>query len=642
MYRLNVLSVPSAEPHIDGDGSGTPTRADDSAHNPTNSARSLLPRSREAPKTSPLTSSKTLRLASLILHSSLVAIHVTLIGISATALEHRVIFSLEYQTRASLAITAISTTVGTIYSALLVFITQTLFMRKSLQTEQTVTATHDTASSWAGIGSAIFQIWHQKAVPASITGVLSAFLYLACILVLHITTPALFSLETFNPSSSVPVGTQSLPAFDQSSSKISSAEDVLQAFTNNLSISAYMSGSLYYLPSVIGKTTNPGLYKGTLYDVLDIDSGGTGNATVNATGFSITCGYLPNVKLNFLGGGRGAWVGTLDDGNSFEIQSTLPGVISTGFIPNVTLRNSVIFYSTIPILDSNGSPGPMITLDPPMDFSVSAIQIFECSQTLISQTAVVDAQSRELLSVEPGIEKSTSTWGPYAGPPQLTTFSDTNPLLYAWGNVYSSMPNSQFPRYLFDELDDIQFVSVADLYLIQNLNLRPVNDAPANVALHELENALSVVASSMFWTVGHIPATQGPLNFDENSDKSRKPWTIGEVSNPLHLLPGSATVEKISTRAQLDLSAGLVASTALLILSLPSSLFNGSAKKDSDLSIDGTGILHAIWLYRNHPELETLLEHVEHPTHDNLRQAGMVRTRLTTGQVRKRRRSESF
>jgi hypothetical protein len=40
------------------------------------------------------------------------------------------------------------------------------------------------------------------------------------------------------------------------------------------------------------------------------------------------------------------------------------------------------------------------------------------------------------------------------------------------------------------------------------------------------------------------------------------------------------------------------------------------------------GILHAIWLYRNHPELEMLMEQVDHPTEANLREAGMVRTRL--------------
>jgi hypothetical protein len=53
--------------------------------------------------------------------------------------------------------------------------------------------------------------------------------------------------------------------------------------------------------------------------------------------------------------------------------------------------------------------------------------------------------------------------------------------------------------------------------------------------------------------------------------------------------------------------------------------------EDNDLSLNGTGILHAIWLYRNHPELETLLEQVEHPTDENLRAAGMVKTRLVDG-----------
>jgi hypothetical protein len=79
-----------------------------------------------------------------------------------------------------------------------------------------------------------------------------------------------------------------------------------------------MPGSLYYLPSIIGKTTNLGLYKGTLFDLVDIN-GGTGNITVNATGFNITCGYLRNAELNFT---RGTWFGTSDDGSSFDIQST--------------------------------------------------------------------------------------------------------------------------------------------------------------------------------------------------------------------------------------------------------------------------------------------------------------------------------
>jgi hypothetical protein len=68
----------------------------------------------------------------------------------------------------------------------------------------------------------------------------------------------------------------------------------------------------------------------------------------------------------------------------------------------------------------------------------------------------------------------------------------------------------------------------------------------------------------------------------------------------------------------------------LTLLSLPTSILK-HVKDENDIPIDGTGILHAIWLYRNHPELETLLEQVEHPTDNNLREAGMVQTRLVGG-----------
>jgi hypothetical protein len=89
-------------------------------------------------------------------------------------------------------------------------------MRRSLKTFQTLTATHDHAAAWAGIGAAISNVWYQKAVSASIFGVLSVSLYLGNILILHITTPALFSVATFTSPTPIPVGTQSLPDFNRS------------------------------------------------------------------------------------------------------------------------------------------------------------------------------------------------------------------------------------------------------------------------------------------------------------------------------------------------------------------------------------------------------------------------------------------
>jgi uncharacterized membrane protein len=61
--------------------------------------------------------------------------------------------------------------------------------------DQVLTATHDNAAAWAGVGAAISHLWLQKTVPAraSMIGVLTATLYFTTILGLHITTFPLFS-----------------------------------------------------------------------------------------------------------------------------------------------------------------------------------------------------------------------------------------------------------------------------------------------------------------------------------------------------------------------------------------------------------------------------------------------------------------
>jgi hypothetical protein len=49
-----------------------------------------------------------------------------------------------------------------------------------------------------------------------------------------------------------------------------------------------------------------GLHEGTLYDVLNIDPV-PGNATVNASGFNVTCGYVEDVSEFTLHGAK-TWV----------------------------------------------------------------------------------------------------------------------------------------------------------------------------------------------------------------------------------------------------------------------------------------------------------------------------------------------
>lgn len=88
-----------------------------------------------------------------------------------------------------------------------------------------------------------------------------------------------------------------------------------------------------------------------------------------------------------------------------------PGLI----VPiNRTYIDAVLFYSTIPILDSSGISGGGHVLAPPLYNVTSAIEIFGCTQTLVNQTATVDSQSRTIQTLGP--QKTYSTWAPCTGP----------------------------------------------------------------------------------------------------------------------------------------------------------------------------------------------------------------------------------
>lgn len=58
-------------------------------------------------------SHRSLSLASAVIHSTLVAIHIALVVLSAMAVEHQVVFPLEQQPRVSWIITTSSTTFAT-------------------------------------------------------------------------------------------------------------------------------------------------------------------------------------------------------------------------------------------------------------------------------------------------------------------------------------------------------------------------------------------------------------------------------------------------------------------------------------------------------------------------------------------------
>jgi hypothetical protein len=94
--------------------------------------------------------------------------------------------------------------------------------------------------------------------------------------------------------------------------------------------------------------------------------------------------------------------------NEFAEQGVIACAGATKFRTNAL----PIFYSTIPIIDSSGDSRNRVNLNPPMNTSVSFIQLFRCSLSLVNQTAVVEPQSGKIITVEPDIKKNVSSWLP--------------------------------------------------------------------------------------------------------------------------------------------------------------------------------------------------------------------------------------
>ncbi|KAJ7087987.1 hypothetical protein B0H15DRAFT_801053 [Mycena belliarum] len=246
---------------------------------------------------------------------------------------------------------------------------------------------------------------------------LSVLLYLSNIAIIHISTPSLFSVQAFNSSQKIIIPTKGLPEYTRST-------PTTNASTMENHITAYASEVLQDLFPDMTTSGKLGLFNGTLYDVLESGYSGQ-DVTVAATGFNITCGYLPfpNTTWNET---QKLWQFAFPDPFGTVELGVQPAQIIGVYVapPNITAWNSVTLFSTgIPIFDSNQEVGPWVQLDNPMiappgldTGNVTAIQFLQCSGTLVPQRATVQAQSREAYAVEPDIVKHQSAWRPYAGP----------------------------------------------------------------------------------------------------------------------------------------------------------------------------------------------------------------------------------
>ncbi|KAF8547830.1 hypothetical protein OG21DRAFT_840133 [Imleria badia] len=167
----------------------------------------------------------------------------------------------------------------TLYTAFLVFMTQRLALSASLSRRQKLTITHDISAAWSGLGAAILTLWQQTNITASTSATISVFLYLTCISVLHVASPAIMQFQPYNTSIATIVASNA--TWPDPSVNLTALE---------------WGGISPIVPLLFGfgssMLATSGLVNSTLYDTFSGNQAIV-NASVNASTIRAKCGLLP-------------------------------------------------------------------------------------------------------------------------------------------------------------------------------------------------------------------------------------------------------------------------------------------------------------------------------------------------------------
>ncbi|KAJ6481908.1 hypothetical protein C8R45DRAFT_1076052 [Mycena sanguinolenta] len=558
----------------------------------------------------------------IIPHFLLVLIHITALVIARTRKEHSIIFSADDQQTVSFRCKVATTAFGTIYYTLLVYLTQKLAIIAMIQKHCLLTGTHDKVSAWSDIGSAVSTLYEKLKFPASSLEISFIFLYLAAVSVLNITTPALLSAESFLLSVSTAVQTQGLPT----------------ANTTNGATLAFFQNTGSFLPWIdnLDQDKKLGLANESLYDVLEQTIiGSSGPTEISATGFNITCGYIPDVIMEEFWPGMDSdlynvifpaenlsWLGW---GNAPDPNTILLATNIDGDLPG----DSIILFTQNPVYDSSNAQSGFRV---PVPESDATLQFIRCYKSLVFQVGQVDAGSRLLVpdSLSPPIKKTSSGWQAYDVIRKMVAIQDNPSMLGEdyWTSILSGFGSGSSNIIVTSGSKSLNWGSV---YLVQHLGLNPPDRVATTIpqsitveplCLHDIENAIAALVASTFWIGGHVrTSTLRIENLLESNEK---------INVPILLTGPNVTVSHEVLAARLDvrvpaITIGLAASILLLILVLLFSRdFGGSYPYLTSL-----GFLQIIWVFEHHPEIPDILEQVEDPTDDNLRAAGLVIVRLS-------------
>ncbi|KAG2105487.1 uncharacterized protein F5147DRAFT_241761 [Suillus discolor] len=532
----------------------------------------------------------------------LVIMHVVLLFFCVRHWEHDVTFSFTPTNNDfwSVVLSASLQAFYTIYTAVLLFLTQRLAISRTLVRRVKLTAVHDISGAWAGLGSALSSVWRQTDVPASWWTTSAVAAYLASITVLHVTSSTLLQFQTFNASMTTSVPTT-------------------QGWLNDSSYSSSTNLGLITLSlPVVNQLTglvSAGLSNTTLYDTLKTN-GMTGNATVNATTVTSHCGLIPNVTYSANNGelifplGPDSYFVTFMDTPRPDHIYIIPG-FKNGSSDSIQSELNGVFLMVSTLLEID----PSIQDEIPVAINITSaiygntttyvIQVFfiQCSLSANTIDGVVDIQTNSLLSPTSILQPSTQwemkkfEWSSTNWQAQISSAlakDSSDDMSFNPQNVDSAV--DEYIMSLIGLNTTEEYTQYMDARPISNFTLRP----------DELESAVAKAAAQLIWLAGQMGTANGGID------------------------PGNGTAyvneEFISLRLNINLlPLAIAASASVIMLGLALRMTRAfKTSHDSQAVIPNIGVLQLLWLGHRSASINEVLEDVQHPTEANLRRAGMI------------------
>ncbi|KAJ3556626.1 hypothetical protein NM688_g1920 [Phlebia brevispora] len=548
-------------------------------------------------------------------------------------------------------ITIVSQAFTIAYCAILMLLTQRIALHEFFRRPQTLTAMHDKASAWLGLGSSLQTLANQRKLVTDLLGTFMITLYLLLILVVHTTLPGIFG-----------IGNQNVTVTATYPTTLARQPNIIFDLSGPaLQIPGEIWSTIYSILPVYDtlNLTTVGVLDNMLYDIIpSVENVANIGVEVNATTFVVDCGLLSDVtQLGFMGPASPV----LPDGasgsdpdlnyvfgfgnNKYRVSLTPMGVNQFQVLPvepadfDTAPPNMLVLTSTWPTVDSAGTNATISAINPMWEdligggsynLTITGVNFLECNFNADNSTVSVDPLSRAVdqpatppipiawhdwtdpgASGDPILSSSLSQFAQAARsaqttltPYELVLFNDT------FNATTSSLPVSLLEQFLF-----------LDISASRNASL----DTSGPITVGELNWSIGRAFAAVLWYYNTATATSLNLALDTQGDRLQ-----GQASITTLMYQERLTVNPIS------LYIGLVASCLLFILA--AFLVTRAGALGGDVVYhDISGLLPMLWLLGNEPRLAE----IDKPDLDVLRTAGMYEV---TGleKVRRRAGSESI